>query len=91
MATYTSKYKGKEIDDLLRRSDEAPMILYYDQAAALYRAFTTEAKRDEWLSDPEMYASYELFNFVAPAPYAITLSGLSPANYYIEGTESILM
>lgn len=91
MATYTSKYKGKEIDDLLRRSDEAPMILYYDQAAALYRAFTTEAKRDAWLSDSEMYASYELFNFVAPAPYAITLSGLNPANYYIEGTESILM
>jgi len=82
---FVSKYTAQEIENILEKADEKPIVLYYDKSSKLYRGFASEERKELWISDNNAYAKYELFNFVAPAPFSINVSGLRDNVFLLQG------
>lgn len=87
---FISQYTAQQIENILKKADEEPLVLYYDKSNKLYRGFADIDKQNLWLSDPTFYADLELFNFIAPAPYTINVTGLTDNVYLLQGESSSL-
>lgn len=83
-------YTAAEIDDILRRADEHPFVLYHDKDKGYYRIFANENTKNLWLEDPVANKELELYNFIAPAPYTMYVEALSDTTkYFLKGSDDI--
>ena len=80
---------GKSIRQLIQERLRNPICMISDTEAGLYRVFSSRDAYVAWSQDRETYSGLELFNFVRPSDYEITIDGLNATNrYMIHGVQN---
>ena len=88
------QYTRDELDALLAKSENAPFVIWHDEAAGVYRFFPDEEKKNAWVQayiDQELTPEIDAYQFAqpitAPAPYTINIVVINDNRYILDGTE----
>lgn len=88
------QYTRAELDAILAKSDNAPFVIWHDEAAGVYRFFPDEEKKNLWVQayiDQELTPEIDAYQFAqpitAPAPYTINIVVINDNRYILNGTE----
>lgn len=95
MARYTSRFKGKEIDDRLAQVNERWGAAYFDATTYRWLGFKNEEDKAEWLStgdDSLIVGSPVPFSFSGTVAQVKIINGMPSGNLYFttKETEALL-
>lgn len=88
------QYTRAELDAILAKAEDAPFVIWHDEAAGVYRFFPDEEKKNLWVQayiDQELTPEIDAYQFAqpitAPAPYTINIVVINDNRYILDGTE----